>query len=289
MNVWQRFTEPARRVVFYAQEEAGKKGEKFVSTEHLLLGLIRDASCPASAVLKDMGIASIRIRAEIERQTARGDSRTAQEMQLSPRAKRVIDLAYDESRKMGHDYIGTEHILLGIIREEEGLAGRVLLSLGADIIKARQLVLVMSGGKETSSTATTTTSSTATTTTISENKVSLPKQKNIQRLPSKIGMNGVITSDEDRPLIEAAIDRDALIEILKVFQAMDAVGYQEMLDEGRMLLLALGTTVKCLSQSGAQHMSVRVYSGEHAGKIVWIFANYFEAVTGKAEAFPPVL
>src|SRR5580704_13647519 len=125
-KVWQRFTERARKVVFYAQEEAGRLGENYVSTEHLLLGLVRENDSVAARILDRMGISLVRIRAEIEQAVERGDGRLGQDMQLTPRAKRTIDLAYDESRQLNNNYIGTEHLLLGLIREGEGLAGRVL-------------------------------------------------------------------------------------------------------------------------------------------------------------------
>ncbi|HLV79458.1 MAG TPA: Clp protease N-terminal domain-containing protein [Chthonomonadaceae bacterium] len=134
--MWQRFTERARRVVFFAQEEAGRLGENYVSTEHLLLGLIRENDSVAARVLDTMGVSLGRIRKEIERQVTRGDGRL-QDMQLTPRAKRVIDLAYDEARNLGNNYIGTEHLLLGLIREGEGLAGRVLAKLGVTLETTR--------------------------------------------------------------------------------------------------------------------------------------------------------
>src|SRR5438034_5959660 len=104
--MWQRFTERARRVVFFAQEEAGRLGENYVSTEHLLLGLIREDDSVAAKILADMQISFGRIRAEIEKQIKRGDGRLGQDMQLTPRAKRVIDLAYDEARQFDNNYIG---------------------------------------------------------------------------------------------------------------------------------------------------------------------------------------
>ena len=131
--MWQRFTERARKVVFYAQEEAGRLGENYVSTEHLLLGLVRENDSVAARILDRIGVSLGRIRSEIERQVARGDGRLGQDMQLTPRAKRVIDLAYDEARQLNNNYIGTEHLLLGLIREGEGLAGRVLSKLGVDL------------------------------------------------------------------------------------------------------------------------------------------------------------
>src|SRR5512136_1147950 len=141
--MWQRFTERARRVVFFAQEEAGRLGENYVSTEHLLLGLVRENDSVAARILDRLGVSLGRIRSEIERQVARGDGQLGREMQLTPRAKRVIDLAYDEARQLNNNYIGTEHLLLGLVREGEGLAGRVLTKLGVDLERARREVMVL--------------------------------------------------------------------------------------------------------------------------------------------------
>ncbi len=143
--MWQRFTERARKTVFYAQEEAGRLGENYVSTEHLLLGLIRETDSVAARILGQLSIPLPRIRTEIERQVARGDGKLGQDMQLTPRAKRVIDLAYDEARQLNNNYIGTEHLLLGLIREGEGLAGRVLSDLGMTLDQARLEVMRLQG------------------------------------------------------------------------------------------------------------------------------------------------
>ncbi|HVT14063.1 MAG TPA: ATP-dependent Clp protease ATP-binding subunit [Fimbriimonadaceae bacterium] len=141
--MWQRFTERARKVVFYAQEEAQKFGEGYVSTEHLLLGLVRESDSVAARVLEKLGVSLNRIRAEVEKQLPRGDARPTQDMTLTPRAKRVIDLAYDEARNLNNNYIGTEHLLLGLIREGDGLAGRVLAKLGVELEKARREVMAL--------------------------------------------------------------------------------------------------------------------------------------------------
>ncbi len=141
--MWQRFTERARKVVFYAQEEAQKFGEGYVSTEHLLLGLVRESDSVAARVLEKLGVSLNRIRAEVEKQLPRGDARPSQDMTLTPRAKRVIDLAYDEARNLNNNYIGTEHLLLGLIREGDGLAGRVLAKLGVELEKARKEVMAL--------------------------------------------------------------------------------------------------------------------------------------------------
>lgn len=139
--MWQRFTERARKVVFYAQEEAQKFGEGYVSTEHLLLGLVRESDSVAARVLDKLGVSLSRIRAEIEKSLPRGEARPNTDMSLTPRAKRVIDLAYDEARNLNNNYIGTEHLLLGLIREGDGLAGRVLAKLGVELERARREVM----------------------------------------------------------------------------------------------------------------------------------------------------
>ena len=136
--MWQRFTERARRVVFFAQEEAGNLGQNFVSTEHILLGLIRENDCVAARVLIMQNVSLDDTRAEVLKQATHGDGRLGQDMQLTPRAKKVIDLAYDEARQLSNNYIGTEHILLGLIREGEGLAGRVLAKLGVELEQTRR-------------------------------------------------------------------------------------------------------------------------------------------------------
>ena len=138
--MWQRFTERARRVVFFAQEEAGKLGESYVSTEHLLLGLVRESDSVAAKVLAGIGVSLEQIGIEIRRQVTQGDGRLGQDMQLTPRSKRVIDLAYDEARQLDNNFIGTEHLLLGLLREGEGLAGRVLAKLGVELDRTREVV-----------------------------------------------------------------------------------------------------------------------------------------------------
>ncbi len=139
--MWQRLTGRARKAIFYSQQEAQKFGEGYVSTEHLLLGLVRESDSVAGRVLEILGISLNRVKAEVEKQLPRGDRKRNDEMTLTPRAKRVIDLAYDEARKLNNNYIGTEHLLLGLIREGDGLAGRVLAKLGVDLERTRQAVI----------------------------------------------------------------------------------------------------------------------------------------------------
>jgi ATP-dependent Clp protease ATP-binding subunit ClpC len=144
--MWQRFTERTRRVIFFAQEEAARLGENYVGTEHLLLGLVRENDSVAARILERLGVNLTRVRQEIERQVSRGDGRLGQEMQLTPRAKRVIDLAYEEARQLNNNYIGTEHLLLGLVRESEGIAGRVLARLGVELERTRREVMALQDG-----------------------------------------------------------------------------------------------------------------------------------------------
>src|SRR5437667_541173 len=146
--MWQRFTERARRVVFFAQEEAARLGENYVGTEHLLLGLVRENDSVAARILDRLGVPLGRIRSDIERQVTRGHGNLGQDMQLTPRAKRVIDLAYEEARQLNNNYIGTEHLLLGLIREGDGLGARVLVKLGADLERTRREIYAMQEGEE---------------------------------------------------------------------------------------------------------------------------------------------
>jgi ornithine carbamoyltransferase len=141
--MWQRFTERARRVVFFSQEEAARLGENYVGTEHILLGLVRESDSVAGRILEQLGVALGRIRADIGRQLTRGHPDLGQDMQLSPASKRVIDLAYEEARLLNNNYIGTEHLLLGLIREGDGLAARVLVKFGADLERTRRVVYQM--------------------------------------------------------------------------------------------------------------------------------------------------
>ncbi|GIV15637.1 MAG: hypothetical protein KatS3mg022_1072 [Armatimonadota bacterium] len=147
MRMWQRFSERARYAIFYAQEEAERFGGNYVSTEHLLLGLIRDNESTAVKVLQQLGVSLSRLRMELERQVSRGEGGVEGQTQLTPRAKRAMDFAYDEARLMGDNYIGTEHLLLGLLRGAEGLAGRVLQQMGVDLERARMAVKAVREGE----------------------------------------------------------------------------------------------------------------------------------------------
>ena len=138
--MWQRFTERARKVVFYAQEEAGKWGENFVGPEHLLLGLIHEEDNMAGRVLNRLGISLQAIREGVEAQLQPSEDGLGQDLQLTPAAKRIIDFADEEAKHLQNNYVGAEHLLLGILREPKGIAQDVLMSLGITVYAARDAV-----------------------------------------------------------------------------------------------------------------------------------------------------
>lgn len=130
--MWEPFTERARRAIILAQEEAQRLGNNYIGTEHLLLGIISEGESVAAKVLENLDISLEKVRGEVEAIVGRGSSSARGEMVFTPRAKRVIELAFEEARKLGHNYIGTEHLLLGLVKEQEGVAARVLHSLGVN-------------------------------------------------------------------------------------------------------------------------------------------------------------
>uniref|UniRef100_A0A7R9T1T8 Uncharacterized protein n=1 Tax=Ostreococcus sp. 'lucimarinus' TaxID=242159 RepID=A0A7R9T1T8_9CHLO len=143
--MFERFTEKAIKVVMLAQEEARRLGHNFVGTEQIMLGLIGEGTGIAAKVLKSMGISLKEARIEVEKIIGRGSGFVAVEIPFTPRAKRVLELALEEARQLGHNYIGTEHLLLGLLREGEGVAARVLENLDADPAKIRSQVIRMVG------------------------------------------------------------------------------------------------------------------------------------------------
>ncbi|WP_251553852.1 ATP-dependent protease ATP-binding subunit ClpC [Neobacillus muris] len=142
-----RFTERAQKVLALAQEEAIRLGHNNIGTEHILLGLVREGEGIAAKALYGLGLGSDKIQKEVENLIGKGQE-SSQIIHYTPRAKKVIELSMDEARKLGHSYVGTEHILLGLIREGEGVAARVLNNLGVSLNKARQQVLQLLGSNE---------------------------------------------------------------------------------------------------------------------------------------------
>src|SRR5512137_2235677 len=152
-DMFERFTDRARRVVVLAQEEARMLNHNYIGTEHILLGLIHEGEGVAAKALESLGISLDAVREQVQEIIGQGQQAPTGHIPFTPRAKKVLELSLREALQLGHNYIGTEHILLGLIREGEGVAARVLVKLGAALHKVRQTVIqLLSGyqGKETS-------------------------------------------------------------------------------------------------------------------------------------------
>ena len=146
--MFERFTDRARRVVVLAQEEARALNHNYIGTEHILLGLIREGEGVAAKALESMGISREAVRSEVEDIIGKGLQPPSGYIPFTPRAKKVLELSLREALQLGHKYIGTEHILLGLIREGEGVAAQVLVKLGADLPRVRQQVIQLLSGYE---------------------------------------------------------------------------------------------------------------------------------------------
>ncbi len=148
MFMFGRFTERAQQVLVLAQEEAKRLNHNFIGTEHLLLGLVREGSGIAARALQNMGVDLNRVRHEVEQITPKGEKAAFPHgISYTPRAKRVVELSIEESQNLGHNYVGTEHILLGLLREGEGVAAQVLSNMGMDLKRARKEVIQLLGGE----------------------------------------------------------------------------------------------------------------------------------------------
>ena len=139
--MFERFTERARQVVVLAQEEARTLKHNYIGTEHILLGLLREEEGLAARVLESLDITVERVRAQVVRIVGSGEEITSGQIPFTPRAKKVLELALREALSLGHNYIGTEHILLGLVREGEGIAAGALESLGVSLEKVRSQVM----------------------------------------------------------------------------------------------------------------------------------------------------
>ena len=144
--MFERFTDRARRVVVLAQEEARMLNHNYIGTEHILLGLIHEGEGVAAKAMEGMGISLEAVRAQVEEIIGQGQQAPSGHIPFTPRAKKVLELSLREALQLGHNYIGTEHILLGLIREGEGVAAHVLVKLGADLNRVRQQVIQLLSG-----------------------------------------------------------------------------------------------------------------------------------------------
>ncbi len=203
--MFERFTEKAIRVIMLAQEESRRLGHNFVGTEQLLLGLIAEGTGIASKTLKSMGVNIKEARDEVEKIIGRGCGFVAVEIPFTPRAKKVLELSWDEARQLGHNYIGTEHLLLGLIREGEGVAAKVLENLGVDLNKCRSNIIKMLGETKTSSSS----GSALATPGVSQTKVKTPSL-------DEFGTDLTLAAQEQRldPVVGREKEVERVIQIL---------------------------------------------------------------------------
>jgi ATP-dependent Clp protease ATP-binding subunit ClpC len=144
--MFERFTDRARRVVVLAQEEARMLEHNYVGTEHLLLGLVHDGDGVAARALESLGISLEAVRQQVEEIIGRGQHPLSGSIPFTPRAKKTMELALREAEAMGHGYVGTEHLLLGLVREGDGVAAKVIVRLGGDLNRVRQQVILLQSG-----------------------------------------------------------------------------------------------------------------------------------------------
>jgi ATP-dependent Clp protease ATP-binding subunit ClpA len=145
-KLFERFTDRARQAVVLAQEEARLLNHNYIGTEHILLGLAHEGQGVAAKALESLGISLEAVRAQVEAIIGQGQSAPTGHIPFTPRAKKVLELSLREALQLGHNYIGTEHILLGLIREGEGVAAQVLVKLGADLSRVRRQVIQLLSG-----------------------------------------------------------------------------------------------------------------------------------------------
>jgi ATP-dependent Clp protease ATP-binding subunit ClpC len=245
-----RFTERAQKVLALAQEEAVRLGHNNVGTEHILLGLIREGEGIAAKALKALNLDPEKIQKEVETLIGRG-SESVQTIHYTPRAKKVIELSMDEARKIGHSYVGTEHILLGLIREGEGVAARVLNNLGVSLNKARQQVLQLLGSHESTSSQQGRGASGANTPTLDSLARDLTAQAKDQGLDPVIGRSKEIERvievlsrrTKNNPVLigEPGVGKTAIAEGLA--QQIINNEVPEILRDKRVMTLDMGTVV----------------------------------------------
>ena len=245
-----RFTERAQKVLALSQEEAIRLGHHNIGTEHILLGLIREGEGIAAKALKELGLEAKKIQDEVEKLIGKG-TQPMKSIHYTPRAKKVVELSQDEARKLGHPYVGTEHILLGLIREGEGVAARVLHNLDVSLNKARQQVLQLLGsneaqssqqGRQTSNVSTPTLDSLARDLTASarEGKVDpvIGRDKEIERIIQILSRR---TKNNPVLIGEPGVGKTAVVEGLAHKIVNNEV--PETLRDKRVMTLDMGTVV----------------------------------------------
>ncbi|MDO9574268.1 MAG: ATP-dependent Clp protease ATP-binding subunit [Candidatus Contubernalis sp.] len=286
-----RFTERAQKVLFLAQEEAKRLNHNFVGTEHLLLGLVREGEGIAARALQKLGVDLVKVRQEVERMIGKGDKPILQSVSYTPRAKKVIELAIEEGRNLGHNYVGTEHLLLGLIREGEGIAAKVLANLGVDLKRARVQVMHLLGGdaqgttggyEKGSKTPTVDTFGKDLTKMAREGKLDpvIGREKEIERVIQVLSRR---TKNNPCLIGEPGVGKTAIVEGLA--QKITAADIPETLKEKRVVTLELSAVVAGTKYRGEFEERLRKLIDElrSAGNMI-VFIDELHTIIGAGAA-----
>src|SRR5690625_2218494 len=288
-----RFTERAQKELALTQEEAIRLEHNNIGTEHILLGLIREGEGIAAKALKELGLEAKKIQEEVEKLIGKGNA-SIKSIHYTPRAKKVVELSQDEARKLGHPYVGTEHILLGLIREGEGVAARVLHNLDVSLNKARQQVLQLLGTSESSSSQQgrnqPNNARTPTLESVARDLTAMAKEKNVDPVigrDTEIERNIQVLSrrTKNNPVLigEPGVGKTAVVEGLAYQIVNNEV--PEILRDKRVMTLDMGTVVAGTKYRGELEDRLKKVMDEirQAGNII-LFIDELHTLIGAGGA-----
>ncbi|MBM2827008.1 MAG: ATP-dependent Clp protease ATP-binding subunit, partial [Dehalococcoidia bacterium] len=287
---FDKFTERARRVLSLAQEEAQRFNHNYIGTEHLLLGLVREGDGLAARVLANLGIELNKVRSAVEFIIGKGDRPATGEVGLTPRAKKVIELAVDEARRLNHHYIGTEHLLLGLVREGEGIAAGVLESLGVNLEKVRaETTRILSQNVPQSQTATRTGSRTPT---IDQLGMDLTAMARASKLDPVIGRQKELERvvqilnrrTKNNPVLigEPGVGKTAIVEALA--QRIASGDVPDTLQGKRLVTLDMGALVAGTKYRGEFEERLKKVIEEIKGSNCIMFIDEIHTIVGAGAA-----